>query len=462
MGRKIGFLFLLLGFGATVETAWSVRHNVGFGPEGCRVIGGKFYGPSFTFDAESTRPLPDGARVRVDNAFGTVKVRAGTGSEVKVKLGKRVYRQTREEAEAIARRLEVVFEETSGGLRITTNREALSREEPHIGFETDLEIVLPPNTRLALKNEHGEVQVRDVAEADVESSFDDLVLERVTGSATVTHKHGDVEVNEVGGPLTLEARHGDVKVRGLARESSLDVAHGDLRVSGTASLRVKQAHGDFEAKTVAGDLDVLAEHGAVKVEQVTGAARLATSYEDLSVVGVGGDATLRAEHGHVTARDVKGAVKAIARFEGVTLENIAGHADVEVEHGGLTAQNLAQGAKVVSEGDEVRLRGFRGPVEVKAERGEVSLVPDGALTEPITVEAKHGSIRLEVAAGSRFELDASTTHGDLVVDLPGVPEVADGNPRTLRATIGGGGSRVSLRAENGEVSVTGGAARASN
>jgi hypothetical protein len=225
MGRKIAFLFLLLGFGATVETAWSVRHNVGFGPEGCRVIGGKFYGPAFSFEAEATRPLSDGSRVQVDNAFGTVKVDAGTGSEVRVKLGKRIYRRTREEAEAFARRLEIVFEETSEGLRISTNREQLSREEPRIGFETDLEIVLPQKTRLALKNEHGEVQVRDVAEASIESSFDGLVLERVTGSAEVKHKHGDVEVGEIGGALSLEARHGDVAVRGLARESSVDVEH---------------------------------------------------------------------------------------------------------------------------------------------------------------------------------------------------------------------------------------------
>jgi hypothetical protein len=32
--RKIGFLILLLGFGAVVETAWHVRGDVRIGPEG--------------------------------------------------------------------------------------------------------------------------------------------------------------------------------------------------------------------------------------------------------------------------------------------------------------------------------------------------------------------------------------------------------------------------------------------
>ena len=55
--RKIGLLLLLLGFGATVETAWQVRGDVGIGPEGCRVIGGRFYGPSWSFEQTAERTL---------------------------------------------------------------------------------------------------------------------------------------------------------------------------------------------------------------------------------------------------------------------------------------------------------------------------------------------------------------------------------------------------------------------
>ena len=108
-----------------------------------------------------------------------------------------------------------------------------------------------------------------------------------------------------------------------------------------------------------------------------------------------------------------------------------------------------------SEGDEVQLRRIRGSVEVRAQRGEVSLVPDGPLTEAVSIETTHGAIRLEVPAGSRFELDASARHGDLEVDLPGASEVKrDHATSTLKATVGGGGNRVLLRAEGGDVTVT--------
>ena len=57
--RKIGFLILILLFGAVVEIAWNVRENrYSLGPEGCRVLGGRFYGPSFDFEETAERPLP--------------------------------------------------------------------------------------------------------------------------------------------------------------------------------------------------------------------------------------------------------------------------------------------------------------------------------------------------------------------------------------------------------------------
>jgi hypothetical protein len=68
-GRRIGLLFLILVMGGAVDAAWFLRQNVGVGPTGCRVVRGRFYGPSFTFSAEETRPLPAAiARARTSRA----------------------------------------------------------------------------------------------------------------------------------------------------------------------------------------------------------------------------------------------------------------------------------------------------------------------------------------------------------------------------------------------------------
>ena len=83
--RKIAFLILIVLFAASVETAWNVREHVDIGPQGCRVMGGRFYGPSWSFEATGERPVTASAlRLEVENAFGGVSVVEGAPGVVKV------------------------------------------------------------------------------------------------------------------------------------------------------------------------------------------------------------------------------------------------------------------------------------------------------------------------------------------------------------------------------------------
>ena len=46
---------LVQRIGASVETAYRVREQIGVGPFGWRLFGGKFYGPSFSFEESAER-----------------------------------------------------------------------------------------------------------------------------------------------------------------------------------------------------------------------------------------------------------------------------------------------------------------------------------------------------------------------------------------------------------------------
>ncbi len=79
--RKLALLFLILGFGALVETAYSLKTRMAIGPMGCRVLTGRFQGPSYSFEVEETRdnlpaglsflgrPYDDGKMIRLAYAY---------------------------------------------------------------------------------------------------------------------------------------------------------------------------------------------------------------------------------------------------------------------------------------------------------------------------------------------------------------------------------------------------------
>jgi hypothetical protein len=119
---------------------------------------------------------------------------------------------------------------------------------------------------------------------------------------------------------------------------------------------------------------------------------------------------------------------------------------VTVTHGGVTARGFEKGGRFKSSGDEVNLEEFRGPVEVQAERASVHLAPRGPITERVTVKTTQGGIRLEVPAGSRFDLDAAARRGEVRADVPGL-SVTRSDARRVSGKMAGGGELVTLTAD---------------
>jgi hypothetical protein len=451
--RKILLLIVVLGFGGIVETARVVRGHADLGPTGCRVLAGRFYGPSFGYESEQRHPVAAGTALDVQNSFGAVRVGRGAPGEVHLRVRTVVYRQTEAEARAFADQVKVTAEVSGTSLRVSTNRDALERyDAARVGFETHLELTVPPETAVTIRNEHGAVDVADVAAADVWGSFEPIRLARVGGPAVVKGQHGEVWISGVQGALSLTSRHGSVEIEDVAQTASIDAAHGSVTVRRTGALTVENQHGEVNVEAVRGNLEVRAQHARVQARQVTGDALIESSYADVDVEEVGGEARTRVEHGRLTLRDVKGAAFAKASYNDVVLARISGPVEVSVSHGGVQAEALEKGGRVEASGNEVAIDGFGGPLAVQAQRAGVRLVPSGALLWPVTVSATHGGIRLEVPAGSRFDLEATARRGDVSVNVPGFA-VTETTGSQVTGRLGEGGQLVKLTAENGEVRV---------
>ena len=448
---KIGLLFLIFGFGGTVETAWRVRNHLGVNAWDWRVLtGGKMTGPSFSFEEAATQAVPEGTTVTIENAFGGVKTIQGQPGTVRVILRKVVFRNTEPEAASFADRIHVVQALDGGALRIGTNRRELERDDTRVGFETHLEVALPPGTRLKVENEHGATEVADVADADVTGSYDNVRVERVAGAVSVNARHGDVVVAEAKGALSLNARHGSVEMRGIAGKATVTIEHGDASATEVGGLEISMRHGTLTADGILGDLQLTGEHAGVRATAITGRAVVETSFDDVEVERVGGDVRLISRNGGVKATDVTGAVYAESRYDDVHLARIGGPVEVRVMHGGLEAQGLEKGAIVRAAGDDVILRGFQGAVDIEADRGSVHLEPKGPIAHAVAVRAVHGGIELAVPEGSRFTLDASTIHGEVVTDVAGFT-ITQGGGHRVTGTMNGGGPTVTLSAEGGNV-----------
>src|SRR6185295_12811273 len=85
--------------------------------------------------------------------------------------------------------------------------------DDELGFESTFDLEVPADTRVVVANEHGQVTVRGVQSAELETTHDDMEVEHVQGDAKLSVEHGAIRVLAIGGGLTLHDRHGDVTVR---------------------------------------------------------------------------------------------------------------------------------------------------------------------------------------------------------------------------------------------------------
>lgn len=450
--RKLALLFLILGFGALVETAYSLKTRMVIGPMGCRVLTGKFQGPSYSFEIEETREgLPADLAIAVENAFGEVRVWKGEPGRVKLRLRKVVFLPNEERARELAARVTPSLSLEGTTLRVTTNRRELEQTND-VGIETHIALEVPPDTRVRIQNEHGAASVSDAKQADVWSSYEAARVERVSGAVEINNRHGDVFAEAIGGALKLSTRYGNVEIKDVAQATSLTLEHGDARIDRVAALDATLRYSDLVAEGVRGELKVQGKHASVKASDVTGRALVDTTYRDVELGKVGADVRVKTEHAGLTAFDLAGALSVEATYDDVQATNVAGPVEARVSHGGFRGSELRQGARVKTSGDDVELRGFEGPIDVETQRGAVRLLPDKALQDQVSVTAQRGGIHLEVPSGSRFELEASARRGEVQVNVPELT-ITESSSSRLKARLGQGGKSVTLRTEHGDISV---------
>lgn len=448
--RKLALLFLILGFGALVETAYQLDERA-LGPTGCRVLTGRFQGPSFSYESETIRDgLPPELKLAVENAFGEVRVWQGEPGRVKLRLRKVVFVAREERARALADRLAERLTLEGDTLRVATNRRELEQSSD-VGFETHLSLEVPPGTAVRVQNEHGASHVADAREASIWNSYEVVRVERVAGPADVDSRHGDVFVETVGS-LKLQSRYGTVTVKGVAGPAELTVEHGDLSVSGAQGLKATLVYSDLLAEGLTGELEVHGRHAGVKARDVAGRTLVETTYRDVELQQLGGDARVKAEHTGVDAAELKGALSVETSYDEVRARDVAGPVEARVAHGGFRGERLRQGARIRASGEDVELSAFEGPVDIEAQRGAVRLDPEFALAEAVSVTTRRGGIELAVPAGSRFALDASAERGEIEVDVPQL-EVSESSSSRLRGRLGEGGKTVTLRTQHGDIAV---------
>jgi DUF4097 and DUF4098 domain-containing protein YvlB len=249
-------------------------------------------------------------------------------------------------------------------------------------------------------------------------------------------------------------------------------AEMEITVPRNATIEAHGRYGDFDISDINGNVEITSDNAGVRLQNLGGDARIDLAKSDIiRAIGVKGVLELKGHGEDVDLQNIEGAVTVTGAYSGViqfrnlskplrfnnertdlSVEKLPGQ--IRMALGDFKASNLVGPVHLSGRSRDVTMSDFTNEMEVViADRGDINLHPGILPLSKIDVQTRSGDVTLALPAAAKFDLTATTTHGDVTNDF-GAPLHIDNEGRgsTLRGSTGGGPS-ITIHTERGPITV---------
>jgi len=264
-----------------------------------------------------------------------------------------------------------------------------------------------PGGTLTLKTDVGTVKVSGTSSKEVSIE------------ATIRGKERAVKEFEI----TAEQTSNGVSVEGRAHEKGGWLFHFDEGVDVEFLVKVPDQY----------NLDVHTSGGDLLLGDVKGNVTGHTSGGNIDVVNVTGKADLQTSGGNVKA------------------ERITGDAKLETSGGDVRLSKATGEVDASTSGGTIAISDVDGSVRAETSGGDVTVKVKGA-NKGVHAETSGGDIEIMIAKSVGATIDASTSGGSVVCDMP-VTMSGRIDESRVKGTVNGGGATIFAHTSGGDVRI---------
>lgn len=439
------------------DTARTIRAQVPPVVPGRRWVAHFNYNLRVPQTTDVTLVTGNGQRVRVTNVGGTIRIRNITG-----------------DVQVIAPRGPLVVDSINGNVRVAY----LGSPGGHARISSvngDVHVSVPANAamRWVAETLRGEF----LATLPVAGKFLPVDAGRVYEGfiGAVNSATARVQATSVTGRVFLLRAGTDprqavaIHERGRADNAPPQLASSG---SGPSRLPIPQIVGSLveppaarsfsiQHRQVSGDLTLPPGVGNVFAGEVSGDVRIVNRAGEVVLVSVAGECVIESKGGPVNLGTVAGPLDVSTKAGDVLVQSARRGGTLHTEGGNVQVGIAGADIVISSGGGDVIVRQANGAVSADTHSGDVSVrVAESVETQRIDLSTRSGNILLVIPADFAADIDievlTTPRHSqELLTEFRGltITRQAAGNKVRIRATgqINGGGRKVTLRAEEGQV-----------
>jgi len=316
-----------------------------------------------TRDVQKSATLRSGQRVTVDHRLGDVVIRTTTSTNATVAARIRVSAPNRAEAQRFADAIEVVVNESTLELAIST-RYPDSERNRDVSYGVSYEITMPESSPLRVANRFGSVRVSGLkADADIRNGQGSIEFTDGRGTQHLENRFGPIEVRNNTGDVTIVNGNANVTVTEVTGRIDIRNQFGSVEVGRAgSSVKIDNRNANVNVDEVKGDANVINSFGRVSVSRTDGKVTIENRNGEIDVRDLRGFADLRTSFARIGASNLQSGVRASNRNGGVDFNNITGDVSAETSFARLTARTVNGNFTAENRNGAIEGRSIQGAV----------------------------------------------------------------------------------------------------
>jgi DUF4097 and DUF4098 domain-containing protein YvlB len=262
-----------------------------------------------------------------------------------------------------------------------------------------------------------------------------------------------------GGTLTLRTDVGSVRVEGTSDKevSVLADLHGREKDINSFEITAEQSSGGVDVQGKGArrnswfwnsvDLDI---RYTVRVPHEYN-LRLNTSGGDIDVKLLKGTVRGETSGGNISIAEVEGGIEVHTSGGSINAGKITGDLHMETSGGDIVIASVVGAVDVSTSGGNIKMGEVDGKVHAETSGGDVAVRVKGG-NRGVYAETSGGNIEIMIGKNVPANIDASTSGGEVVCDLP-VTVTGKIDESRVRGIVNGGGNTIHAHTSGGDVHI---------
>ncbi|MFQ6083977.1 MAG: hypothetical protein ACE5WD_11570 [Candidatus Aminicenantia bacterium] len=349
-------------------------------------------GEWFNFEEEKKIQPPFPSLIRLENAYGAVEIKGKEGENIEIYLEKKIYRKSKEEAEKVAKNLNIIVDQDKEKITISTNRDEFKRKN----FKTNFKIYVPENSKIEIENSYDNVNVSNIGQSTtINNRYGEVIVQQVKGKLEITNSYDPIKVSDVNNNCYLQNKYSLISAKNINGE-----------------LSIKHKYGQIDLDNISKKIIIYAPYSRISGKKLSKSIEIENSYENILLEEIG-TVKIKGHHSNIEISNAQGEVIIEDNYAKLNLFKIKGNLKVNGKHLSVNGDYISgEEIRISSSYQDIKLTDFSGKTVISLSHGKINLAPK-EINSDLEINATYSDIYLSWPAGKTLPLEARAKYGDI-------------------------------------------------